>query len=695
MKLRNRLVALALSAVPLASFGYTTSTIDSLAWRVTEGTAKDRIFFTTLQSPVDFYEVIPCGNTVMINGNNAVSQAVGLNRYLKDVARIHISWNNLTQPLPEVLPMPDSVMRGSTDLPYRYYLNYCTFSYSMPFWDEDRWMKEIDWMALHGINMPLDIVGSEAVWSNVLRRLGYSPDEIKEFLPGPAFTAWWLMNNLEGWGGPMTDQWIEQQAKLNKAIIARMKSLGISPVLPGYSGMVPRTAGKKLGLDIADPGRWCEFPRPAFQMPDDPSFSRLAGIYYEELAKLYGPARYYSMDPFHEGGTPEEVDLAKAGKTIMAEMKKASPDARWVIQCWGGNPQRDMIRDLDRGDMVVLDLYSEKTPQWGDKTSSMYRPDGFMGHDWIYCMLLNFGGNVGMHGRMDALVDGFFKARDSKFAQTLKGVGATPEGIENNPVMYELLYDLPWMESKPELHAWLKNYLHARYGTEPSDSLSNAWSNLYATVYNAPVNYEGQGTVESIICARPDWNLKRTSTWGASTLFYSPSLTARAAELMKGQGKGNNFDYDYADVARQANADEANRLLQAMSALMGRGQKDEAEKLSHRFLDLIDRQDSLLALREDTDVRGWLSKAAASATDPVQKERNVLNAAQLITVWGDSAAANVAGLNEYSHREWGGITGDLYKKRWQAFFDHQFRNGPKPDYYRMELDWIDRMRKNY
>ena len=89
MKLRNRLVALALSAVPLAGFGYTTSAIDSLAWRVTEGTAKDRIFFTTLQSPVDFYEVIPCGNTVMINGNNAVSQAVGLNRSLGTHVSMH------------------------------------------------------------------------------------------------------------------------------------------------------------------------------------------------------------------------------------------------------------------------------------------------------------------------------------------------------------------------------------------------------------------------------------------------------------------------------------------------------------------------------------------------------------------------------------------------------------------------------
>ena len=128
---------------------------------------------------------------------------------------------------------------------------------------------------------------------------------------------------------------------------------------------------------------------------------------------------------------------------------------------------------------------------------------------------------------------------------------------------------------------------------------------------------------------------------------------------------------------------------------MGRGQKDEAERLSHRFLSLIDRQDSLLSTREDTHVGAWLGKAAAVATDPVQKKRNVLNAALLISVWGDSAAANVSGLHDYSHREWGGITGDLYKKRWQAFFDHEFRGAPAPDYYRMELDWIDRVCKEY
>ncbi len=31
----------------------------------------------------------------------------------------------------------------------------------MAFWDWERWEKEIDWMILHGINMPLMVIGEE------------------------------------------------------------------------------------------------------------------------------------------------------------------------------------------------------------------------------------------------------------------------------------------------------------------------------------------------------------------------------------------------------------------------------------------------------------------------------------------------------------------------------------------------------
>ena len=38
-----------------------------------------------------------------------------------------------------------------------------------------------------------------------------------------------------------------------------------------------------------------------------------ASLYYKEMNKLYGKADYYSMDPFHEGGSVAGVDLDAAG----------------------------------------------------------------------------------------------------------------------------------------------------------------------------------------------------------------------------------------------------------------------------------------------------------------------------------------------------------------------------------------------
>lgn len=38
-------------------------------------------------------------------------------------------------------------------------------SYSMAYWDWDRWEAEIDWMALHGINLPLAFTGKPYILS--------------------------------------------------------------------------------------------------------------------------------------------------------------------------------------------------------------------------------------------------------------------------------------------------------------------------------------------------------------------------------------------------------------------------------------------------------------------------------------------------------------------------------------------------
>lgn len=685
----------------LFGISYSQNTaIDSLAFRVTEGTSKDRIDFKLVtdssDNAKDWYRISSIDNKkLLIEGNNNVSLAVGLNHYLKYVAGIHISWNNLTEKLPEKIILPEAPIYRDTDLKYRYYLNYCTFSYSMPFWDYDRWMKEIDWMALHGVNMALSLTGIETVWKSLLEKFGYSLEEICEFIPGPAYMAWWQMNNLEGWGGPLPETRFQQQKDLQIKILERMRSLGISPILPGYSGLVPRNFGEKTGIKIKNTGKWCGFPRPGFLSPEDNSFNEVAAAYYKELNELYGKTDYYSMDPFHEGGDVGNTDLKKAGEGIYDAMKKNNADSKWVIQSWHENPRKKLIESVNPGDLIILDLYSEKNPKWE-------KDGGYGDHDWIFCMLLNFGGNVGLHGRYQNLINNFDKALSQNGNENLSGIGATPEGIENNPIMYELLFELPWTKEKIDGDKWLKNYLKARYGKNPDSKLLSAWHALINTVYNAPTDYPGEGTVESVICARPSWSPKSVSTWGNSTLFYSPDSTLKAKKLMEevkekymGNKNNNNFLYDLIDISRQANADKANLLIQKMNILRTAEKKVSLLLLSEEFLNLILQQDSLLNILPDMQSKTWL--AMANRTGGLNQEESRLyrnNAAMLITVWGDSVAANIGGLHDYSHREWGGIAKELYYQRWKAFFDHELRDGPQPDYYQMEKDWVRRKTEN-
>ena len=158
----------------------------------------------------------------------------------------------------------------------------------MAFWDWARWEQEIDWMALHGVNLPLAIVGEECVWRNMLLKLGYTEEEIGKFIAGPAFLAWWEMNNLEGWGGPLPRSWYKRQEQLQRQILKRMKELGMHPVLPGYCGMMPHDAKERLGLNVTDGGLWNGYQRPANLLPTDPRFNEIATLYYKELTRLFG-----------------------------------------------------------------------------------------------------------------------------------------------------------------------------------------------------------------------------------------------------------------------------------------------------------------------------------------------------------------------------------------------------------------------
>lgn len=685
------LILLACLCFPFAQLW--SNPVHDLLERIDPGASK-KFIIQVKKGSSDFFELDQKGDKVVIRGNNYVNIATGLNWYLKYYAGIHLSWNGMTAELPESLPKVSTPVRKETNLSLRYDFNYCTYSYTMAFWDWERWEKEIDWMALHGINLPLAVVGQECVWKNMLEKLGYTKEEINKFIAGPAFLAWWAMNNLEGWGGPNPDSWYTQQEALQKKILKRIREYGIEPVFPGYSGMVPHDANKKLGLNVTEPALWNGFTRPAFLLPTDSRFNEIASLYYKELEKLFGKANYYSMDPFHELEDAGSVDFDAAGKAVLKAMKNVNPKATWVIQGWTENPRPEMIKNLNNGDILILDLFSECRPMWGIP-SIWKREKGYEQHDWLFCMIENFGGNVGLHGRMDQLLNNFYLTKNNPLAAHLKGIGLTMEGSENNPVMFELMCELPWRPEKFTKEEWLKDYLFARYGVR-DEKITQAWSILADGIYNCPFGNNQQGPHESIFCGRPGLNNFQASSWSKMQNYYDPTSTEAAARLMlevADKYKGNNnFEYDLVDIVRQSLSDRGRIVYnQTISDFKSFDKKSFAAH-SQEFLNILLAQDRLLGTRSEFRVGRWIEQARNLGTTPEEKDLYEWNARVQITTWGNRVCANNGGLRDYAHKEWNGLLKDFYYKRWAAYWQtlQDVLDG-KPmvelDYYAMEEPW--------
>ena len=212
----------------------------ALAGRVLEGSGVSHIQFRKISAEADTFRIESEGGKVIISGNNANSMATGLGYYLRHYCNISIGWMDegrarLDAPIPEVTEAVES----SALVPNRFFLNYCTYGYTLPWWKWPDWERLIDWMALNGVNLPLAITGQESVWYEVWQEMGLSDEQIRGFFSGPAHLPWHRMINIDGWQSPLPKSWLRGQQALQKKILERERALSMRPVLPAFSGHVP------------------------------------------------------------------------------------------------------------------------------------------------------------------------------------------------------------------------------------------------------------------------------------------------------------------------------------------------------------------------------------------------------------------------------------------------------------------------
>ncbi len=308
-----------------------------LAGRVVP-TVADRIEFVKAESPdsVDRFTLSSDGDRIVIAGNNAGAMAVGLNYYLKHYCLTEVSWY-ADEPveLPAVLPAVDREVTVDSRLDNRFFLNYCTSGYSMPFWQWRDWERFIDWMALNGVNLPLATTGQEAIWYNVWSKLGLTDEEIRSYFTGPAYLPWHRMCNLDGWQSPLPKEWLDEQADLQKRIITRERELSMRPVLPGFAGHVPEAFARRYPDAITTTvSEWGGFPaeyRCTYLSPADSLFAVIQKEYLTEQTRLYGTDHIYGIDPFNEVDPPtwNPDSLAMMSRNIFESVTAVDPEAVW------------------------------------------------------------------------------------------------------------------------------------------------------------------------------------------------------------------------------------------------------------------------------------------------------------------------------------------------------------------------------
>lgn len=667
----------------------------------------------------DFFELSSKNGRILIKGNYGVSLCVGLNHYLKYFCKVNISQVGSQTVMPEqIITINDPVFK-ETKARIRYAYNYCTLSYSMAFWGEKEWQSELDWLALNGVNVVLDITAQEEVWRRFLSEIGYSHNEIKKFIAGPAYYAWFYMANLSGFGGPVHDSWFSERTELARKNHLKMRKLGMKPVLQGYSGMVPNDICKHdENADVILQGSWGSFERPTMLRTTSDTFKKYADIFYKAQRDVYGNySNYFAADPFHEGGNTGDMKPREISKEVLYAMLSNNSDAVWIIQSWQTNPTSELLRGLEdipngKQHALILDLYAEKQPNYKDgrpdNPAHGYAPE-FDNTPWVFCMLNNFGGRLGLHGHMDNLCNWIPEAFNS--CQSIVGIGITPEATYNNPVLYDFLFESVWQNNADErmnpvdLSYWIGNYAERRYGAR-NDSAYKSWEILLNTVYKSEFNNLGQGAAESIVNSRPTLISKPASSWGNAVISYDKKELIKAAKLLvRDYGLLKNsagYRYDLITLLQQVLSNKAQDVHLEMADAFNSKDLVKFKLKAQEFLNIADTMDELLSVSEFYLLGRWVDKAKTLAfnTDDFSKKIYEQNAKMIITTWGSYNQCEIGGIRDYSNRQWSGLIKDFYKPRWERWIKERINElegkpfEEKISWFPWEWEWA-RSNKTY
>ncbi|MCL2744556.1 MAG: alpha-N-acetylglucosaminidase [Planctomycetaceae bacterium] len=656
--------------------------IAALAERIQPGLSQHFTFELTADL-VEKFEISTVDKKTAIRGSTPNSITAGLGWYLKYHCNSGTFWTVKRNPIPIPLPTVAQTIVRQTSMKHRYYMNYCVDKYNYRYWDWTRWEQEIDWMALNGVNIGLVIIDRGAVLHKVVESYGVN-ETVNRYYGDAIMPPAQFHFQLHEYERAQLDRRI----RLQQDVIARMRELGIQPLLDGFKGIAPRQLADTLkDVRFKDGGEWGGEPKEPFIEATDPFFEEFGAKYYQQQKKLYGDQCFIAADPVVEGSAPQ-TDIGELGLKIQNQILEAYPNAIWVLQGWQANPRDGLLRKTNPQRTLILDLWCEQRPQWRKR-------DIYAGTPWVWSIINNFGGRTGMYGNLDNIFVQQIESKSQPQGKFLCGVGALLEGLENNPVVYNALFESAWMDTKPDMRLWLRDYAKSRYG-KSNKHIEKAWEILYEKVYSASITNAQQGPTENIMCARPKLKIDRVSSWGTAIPYFTnkdlipawDEMLSAAEEL----GDSDGYQLDLAELTREILSNYAWELYPKVIAAHQQGNQKEFGILAEQFLELFDEMEMVLSTRKEFMVGPWIETHRNWGQNEKEKRYFEKAAKTFITVLGGKPFSETGKLHDYSYRAWSGIMTDLYKARFETYFRElrkatDKKSEPNIDWYDFDYKW--------
>ena len=601
----------------------------------------DQFILKTIESDngYDCYEIYAEDKKVVLAGNCVLSQAMAYYDYLNRFHGVVITSGDYDISTLSSAPLPEEKIRRTVKKKIRAMTSYEKFSLEGNFWGFDRWEKEIDFMAMHGINRALQPVGFDGVLFRTLTDIGMPENFCLEFSSGPAFLMNQLTGNIMGTNSVNSKEYLDRKITVGKLISDRERSLGIEPIFSAALPSVPFSMRRKyIKMDIFKAPMWYNFPPIFFIRPKNAFYSIFNKKFLTIQREALGETHSYIFEGIYEsdkkGYNSHLTDLGKALEEMLGEF-----DEDAVCYMHTSSVNADFFKVCKGERYIFLDDCGMA------KNSNLLD-----GKKYITELSGNRYGRTGLYGNVQ-------KMCDDPFAESPLGAALAFDTFDINPAFCAAALKALTADGKFDRDEFVRDFCRKRYKTD-------AFGDDIISLIDLCDSDECCG---SIICARPCTNVKHTAPFDTMERSYDfHKLYDIAKNILSSDAKKiDTMRADLQSIVRQFLSDLAYPVYLRATEFFREKNVRNFEQASNLFLEICEDIDRLLRTREETNFCTKYVEAQELGNGKEEKEALQINYLLLHTIWGPFDHSI---LYDTVWNEWGGLVKDYYEARWHMYY---------------------------